>query len=720
MRLLIWLGMVGPLIALQVPEGRREEPKVLSSRDRQVIADLIRDLDRPDAKARLDAVLALTSIGSPAREAVPKLLATLKDEERDVARSAAAAILEIGADHPHAGPALVADLGDPKPEVRLEAMSTIENFFYFGEESHLKGGGHNPDEVTAILAKFGPAGRRILPALVTNLRADNPKVREAAVSLLHDLGAPAREAVPGLIVSLRDPSEDVRARVPGALISVGPESTAVVPALFQAMKTGDPIVQRAAIGALETRFDPWGRYLEPRAAEDLPGLIAALADPDRSVRATSAFCLWAIHEQSAPANAALTAALEDPDEEVRLLVAATLIAKPPHNPKAEATLVAALPALETTKLKPRTSVAAIEFYADVLKHLGAKALPGIPQLITAGLGYNGQSGSPQGAAERALKELGPVAVPDLVRALRGNDRALCSKVASVLGMIGPEARASVPALVALLDDNEGHLAEVAGHALGKIGPAAREAIPALEQRLRAPEIRTRVQAADILVQIDPDARRVIPILNEALEADDPPSRSQAIATLGSVGPQAVPLLERALRESKHPLEGPAIYGALAAIDPSRKSPDAVLAAMLGEKDREIRLAALRIAQDVGTEAKGCLHAVELAVDDTDSLVKIVAEHTLAAIDPGNTPLVSHLLKLWSSGAEHAERQRAADLLGRCGEKARSAVPALRSGLNLEDRELKDAAAAALWNIDRNEVPIYLRPRVMAYMRGGFR
>jgi HEAT repeat protein len=381
MRLLMWLSVVGPLIALQVPEGRCEEPNVPSSRDRQVISDLIRDLDRPDATARLDAVLALTWIGSPAREAVPKLIATLKDDEREVARSAAAAILEIGADHPHAGPALVVDLGDPTPEVRLEAMSTIEKY---------------------------------------------------------------------------------------------------------------PIVQRAATGALETRIDQWGRYLEPRAAEDLPSLIAALADPDRSVRATSEFCLWAVREQTAPANAALTAALEDSDEEVRLLIAATLIAKPPHNPKAEAILVAALPALKTTKLNPRTSVAAIEFYADVLKHLGAKALPGIPHLITAGLGYDGQSGSPEGAAERALKELGPVAVPDLVRVLRGNDRVLRSKAARVLGMIGPEARASVPVLVALLDDNEGHLAEVAGHALGKIGPAAREAIPALEQRLRAPEIRTRV------------------------------------------------------------------------------------------------------------------------------------------------------------------------------------------------------------------------------------
>ncbi len=158
MKLLLRLGLVAVLIALRVPNGWCEEPKPLSSRDRQVIAGLIRDLDSPDAKVRRDAVVGLTWIGSPAREAIPKLLATLKDEDGDVAGSAAAAILEIGPDHPLVGLAHLAALGDPKPEVRLEAMSMLEDLFYDVEESHLKGGGHNPAEVTAILDKLGPAG----------------------------------------------------------------------------------------------------------------------------------------------------------------------------------------------------------------------------------------------------------------------------------------------------------------------------------------------------------------------------------------------------------------------------------------------------------------------------------------------------------------------------------------------------------------------------------
>jgi HEAT repeat protein len=121
MKLLLRLGLVGTLFAICVPKGWCEEPKLLSSRDRRVISGLIRDLDNSDAQVRLAAVVGLTWIGAPAREAVPKLLATLKEAERDVAHSAAAAILEIGADHPLVGPALLAALGEPKSEVRLEA-----------------------------------------------------------------------------------------------------------------------------------------------------------------------------------------------------------------------------------------------------------------------------------------------------------------------------------------------------------------------------------------------------------------------------------------------------------------------------------------------------------------------------------------------------------------------------------------------------------------------
>ncbi len=89
-------------------------------------------------------------------------------------------------------------------------MSALEEFFYDGEESHLKGGGHTPEEVNAILNKFWTGqDRGSSPLSIANLRSENPKVREAAVSILWDLELPAQDAVPALIASLLDPSADV-------------------------------------------------------------------------------------------------------------------------------------------------------------------------------------------------------------------------------------------------------------------------------------------------------------------------------------------------------------------------------------------------------------------------------------------------------------------------------------------------------------------------------
>ncbi len=116
MKLFMQLCLVGTFIALGVSDGLCDEPKRLKDRDRQVISDLIESLDKPGIRhARLDAVMALNWIGSPAREAVPKLLTLLKDAERETSPAAAAAILEIGADHPLVGPALVAALNDANP-----------------------------------------------------------------------------------------------------------------------------------------------------------------------------------------------------------------------------------------------------------------------------------------------------------------------------------------------------------------------------------------------------------------------------------------------------------------------------------------------------------------------------------------------------------------------------------------------------------------------------
>ncbi len=541
--------------------------------------------------------------------------------------------------------------------------------------------------------------------MVGNLKAADPVVREAAVTLLWDLGRFATAAVPALIASLDDPAEDVRALVPRSLISVGPDSDAVVPALLRS----------ASAGELETRFHPWGRYEPSNAPGDPPALAGALKDRDPAVRRLTAFCLWQIGPRADPVLPAVSAALKDPDEEVRLIAAGVLVARRPGDPEAEAILTAALPRLARLHQSQGSfSVTAFSFYADVLAHLAAKAGPGVPRLIRAGFGFQGQSGEPAAVAHRTLVKLGPVAVPALKEVLGGPDDHLRAEVARALGAIGPAAADAVPALVGLLNHKDPRVRSTAAHALGRIGPAARAAVPALRKRLDVPDPVARVQAAAILWRIERDPG-LMAVLDEGLKPGHP-ARWEAVEVFRAMGAASIARLSRALKSSDDPGEAAEFYKALAAVDPSRRAADAALSTMLAAADPEVRRNAARAAVELGPDARGCAPALERALADDDFFLPRLAAGALVQVDPNNRALIAFLIRQLTAGEDDSMKAEAARMLGECSDRA--AVPALKAAIAGPDGPLRDDAIAALWNIDGDEVPVFLRPRVLH--RGGFR
>ncbi len=675
------------------------EEKPRSPRDEQVIAGLIRDLRGGAKDARAEAARALGVIGPPARSAVPDLVALMTREGDPAAVDAAGAVLAIGADHPAAGPALVRALRDPKPVARVGAMAAIGLLLDAGEDGHLKGGGHAPGGVNAVVAGLGPAGRELVPAVVGNLKAGDPKVREAAVALLWDLGRCAAASVPDLIAALDDPAEDVRALVPRALLSVGPDSNAVVPALLRS----------ASAEELETRFHPWGRYEESNAPGDPAALAGALKEKDPAVRRVAAFCLWEIGPRADPVLPAVRAALNDPDEEVRLIAAGALIARRPGDTEAEALLTAALSRLSRVhQSRGGFYVTAFSFYADVLGNLGAKAGTEVPRLIRTGFGFGGQSGEPEAVAARALVKLGPVAVPALKDVLGGPDDRLRADAAQVVGAIGPAAADAVPTLVGLLDATDPRVRSTAAHVLGRIGPAARAAVPALRKRLDVPEPVARVQTAAILWKIERDPR-LLAVLDEGLKPGHP-ARWEAVEVFRSIGADSIPRLSRALRSSDDPRELVEFYGALAAVDPSRRAADAALSAMLADRDLEVRRNAAGAAADLGPDARGCIPALVRALADDDVFLPRIAAGALVKVDPNNRALIAFLIRQLTGGEDDSMKAEAARMLGEC--VARAAVPALKAAIDGPEGQLRDDAITALWGIDKEEVPVFLRPRIL--------
>jgi HEAT repeat protein len=678
------------------------------------IAAQARGLKDRQEEARIAAAEVLGQLGPEAVAAVPTLAEALRDESGLVRVRAAGAILRIISDHRAAGPALVEALASPAADVRRAAIDAIAGVLDACSPPS-KAGTRSPEEVREVLARFGPASARVVPALAAALEDRDPATRAAAAELLGALGAPARESAPALIAALGDREAAVRATVASALGQAGAGVRAVVPALLKALKDPDPGVRGGAEQSLRDRFrfarDPVGE--DPDARDDVPALVAGLGDGDARVRAVAAYNLWQIgRPRAAAATPALAAALEDPNESVRLYAAAALVVQEPENRAALAALEGMIPRLlrETSKGPGRLYAPGIRFVAEVLGALGDKAEPAIPYLIRVGLRYPGASGEPTSAAEAALVKLGPVAVPALVEALKEEGQSPGSRPAVVLGRIGPGAAKAVPDLIELLRNRRAPLRQDAAWVLGQTG-AAEAAGPALVAALEDPEPGVRIEAARALGVLGRDRESALPVLADLAEHAERKYRAPAIAALGYQGPAAIPVLTRALRS---PAAATA-YEALLRIDPTRKVAVAAMAALLRDKDDRVREEAAEVLGQIGPEAKGSIPALERALGDEVAPVRLRAAAALQAIEPGHRAALATLTGALQGG-DTLERLTAASILGALGQNAREAIPALKAALKDREEPVRAAARDALEAIDPDAIPPELREKAPSGFR----
>jgi HEAT repeat protein len=138
--------------------------------------------------------------------------------------------------------------------------------------------------------------------------------------------------------------------------------------------------------------------------------------------------------------------------------------------------------------------------------------------------------------------------------------------------------------------------------------------------------------------------------------------------------------------------------------------------MLADGDREVRRNAARAAADLGPDARGCMPALVLALADDDVFLPRIAAYALVKVDPNNRDLIAFLIRQLAGVGDDSSKAEAARMLGECG--ARAAVPALKAAIDGPEGQLRDDAIVALWGIDKQKVPVFLRPRVLH--PGGFR
>jgi hypothetical protein len=209
-----------------------------------------------------------------------------------------------------------------------------------------------------------------------------------------------------------------------------------------------PLPDQPAIPAAPGAESEWVTSGNP---ESIPVLIRWLQGPThaRYIKGAALAEFAAMGAQARPAVPAILAALQDPESTVRVQAAATLI----HMD------VQSKAAIRTLKEELNAPAADRRYAAETIGQLVAPDPP-----IDLGTNCWGHGPPPWVARPWVGKRL----LPALVEALGDRDVNVRAAAAVTLGRIGPEAKAALPALRRALKDLEGGVQNSASQAIRKL------------------------------------------------------------------------------------------------------------------------------------------------------------------------------------------------------------------------------------------------------------
>lgn len=274
--------------------------------------------------------------------------------------------------------------------------------------------------------------------------------------------------------------------------------------------------------------------------------------------------------------------------------------------------------------------------------------------------YLSQDESVRNAASAALKELGPKAVPDIIRMLHRKDpfirrqvwlvasklppqfrKGVVSNVkpqraglVHIAGMravvaIGPEAVAALPELNRILQGKDLQETWEAGYALGALGP---EAVRVLSAALQSQYPAVMQAAMAGLKQIGPAAGQAVPSVVEKLGHHDPAVRMWAVSALSGIGQPAVPQLLQTVEHGKGEVRRGAAQ-ALALIFPSRRKFTPALLQMIKDEEAASRVQAIVSLTTINATEERAIGAIREALEDSDVSVRGAATNALAKLQP---------------------------------------------------------------------------------------
>ena len=612
MRVLEAISSAGPLAKDAIPgliisskddlsaETRDKSIDVLVKIGSAAVPAMLEILKDGRSNSRRLAADALLKFSTEAHGGIPIFIATLKDPE-DALRLKASEILSIiGAD---AVPALIPCLKDPSSQVRGAAAATLN--------------------------KIGAPAKDAAKALVEALKDENAKVSQNAAEALGKIGLPA---LPLLIASMQDPNREARLAAMRALGKLGPDAKDAIPLLLKALsderneiitaastsltQIGKPAI--APLADLLKEENPVMRYnaasiiinMGPAAKDAVPVLAGLLKDDVKRVRILVLTGLTQLGPLALDASPALIERFQNADPQERELSLAALNA---IGPDCAPVLITAL-GIENSSVR-----------REVAKLLGKYA------------------NAPNPTDKQ--KEETHTWITALEKACKDPSAHARQGAALALGYIGAPAKNSLPVIKELLTDKSAEVKLSATWTMGQLDPAARDlAVPALIEALKQEKLETRIAAAEGLEHIGPPAKPAISVMLDSISTENLELEAIISRGLGKIGSEAVPELIVALLHPKLEHRRTAAT-ALGLITPVPAAAIAPLCITLKDQEVSVKCRAAASLKIFGPAATEAIPALIAALNEEEPAVRKSAIEALSIIGPGSTDVATALLAI---------------------------------------------------------------------------
>lgn len=477
------------------PKPGKPDPGGELPRDPKLLLEFLKS---DNVEIRRKAVEGLAALGLDARDAIPTLTKTVRDDrDKEVRRLATVALGAMGVLAKDAVMNIHRGTGDSDAGLRrasIEALGNIGAPSFFAVDSLLKIVRQDADAELRLVAatacvqifqksKDEPSRKSAIVKFTEMLRDPGAGSRIAMVSALGAAGRGARDFADAIrTLSESDPDADVKTAAAKALQQIEAEEDEAASASRQAPAASGGTLQFASFDAI----------------------IEALKSRKSSLRREAVAKLIQLKAAAVPAIPQLRKSLREDDD-----------------------------------------VVVREGAARALAAMGPAAEPALHDLGLAMLSKTEHEHVREAAAV-AIGQIGPralTAYPALVRAWVEDERYAVRKAAS--NTLFQKMQAPVKEVALLVRDvfiqtREDDVRSRAAVALSELGPAAKDTIPILTKALKDPSAIVRRGAATALGEFEEGARVAVPELLLALNDTDPNVVKRAKAAIARIDPAALP------------------------------------------------------------------------------------------------------------------------------------------------------------------------------------